>query len=765
MVAKRAGKGSGAQRSGTILGDGTELAAEAQAAFDAADFERARDLAQRAVQAADRSPKQGARSASRRVLALSLLYADRSDEAARLADEAVRIARGARAPTEEALCELALAEVLRARGDTTDALRHAARARSLALRAGDAPTTRSVLADYAVLLARAGDDERARALFEQALAIPATGQPPARQFRVLYNAATMHRAAGRYEASFRMLERAEELVVRAHLRAAEWPLRSARLLALLDVGAVAAVKQELAAARVSDTSPAWQRAQLAGFVAASALLSGERPEKVERLVNEGLAIAGVERPTRFALERLRGLALVARGRSEEAERIAVALTASATRGGTRAQAAQAMALAARAGNQDAWLLRWLGAVGLACNGVSARTEHEAMAALATEPEPIGALARTAMTLLRARLIEQTPAQYRASMRQALRLVESRIEAVRKARRAETETSLTDAVLRVKEEVGLAGKAPGLLRAVGQLSRAAKSDASVVIVGETGSGKELFARLAHRLSERARGPFVAINCGALAEPLLEAELFGHERGAFTGAERTRRGLFVEAESGTLFLDEVGEMSPAMQVKLLRVLEDREVRAVGGNRSRKVDVRVVAATHRDLATMVAAGSFREDLFYRLAAITVRVPSLRERPEDIPTVARALLARDPAMRGHRLDVPALSLLAEHSWPGNVRELANVLRVAAAMADGDVIGRPDLEVALSTGASARPRPGAAAALLEETTLAALRARHRTEVRELVGRAIARVDGNKLRAAQALGVSRQGLYRVLAES
>jgi transcriptional regulator with PAS, ATPase and Fis domain len=294
-------------------------------------------------------------------------------------------------------------------------------------------------------------------------------------------------------------------------------------------------------------------------------------------------------------------------------------------------------------------------------------------------------------------------------------------------------------------------------------RAAKSDASVVLVGETGSGKELFARLAHRLSDRAGGAFVAINCGALAEPLLEAELFGHERGAFTGAERARRGLFVEAEGGTLFLDEVGEMSAAMQVKLLRVLEDREVRAVGGNRSRRVDVRVVTATHRDLAAMVAAGAFREDLFYRLAAITVRVPSLRERPEDIPTVARALLARDPAMRGHRLDVPALSLLAEHTWPGNVRELANVLRVAAAMAETQVIGRPDLEQTL--GASARPVPTERGSVVEESTLAALRARHRAEVRELVGRAIARADGNKLRAARAMGVSRQGLYRVLAES
>src|SRR5262249_3247961 len=168
--------------------------------------------------------------------------------------------------------------------------------------------------------------------------------------------------------------------------------------------------------------------------------------------------------------------------------------------------------------------------------------------------------------------------------------ESRLDAVRKTRRIETETVLTDDVVRAKEELGLAGSSPALLRATAQLSRAAKSGASIVLVGETGSGKELFARLAHRVSDRARGPFVAINCGAIPEQLLEAELFGHERGAFTGADRARRGLFVEAEGGSLFLDEVGEMSPAMQVKLLRVLEDREVRAVGGTKSRKVNVRV-------------------------------------------------------------------------------------------------------------------------------------------------------------------------------
>jgi transcriptional regulator with PAS, ATPase and Fis domain len=396
--------------------------------------------------------------------------------------------------------------------------------------------------------------------------------------------------------------------------------------------------------------------------------------------------------------------------------------------------------------------------------VAARVEHEALAALATEPDPIGALARTGLSVIRARLVAAAPEEHRRAMKRAVRQVESRLVQQREARRAEAEIALGEDTLRAKEEVGLVGSSPALLRSVATLARAARSEASIVITGETGSGKELFARLAHRLSARAAGPFVAINCAAIPEPLLEAELFGHERGAFTGAERTRIGLFVEAQGGTLLLDEVGEMSAAMQAKLLRVLEDREVRPIGGSRSRRVDVRVLAATHRELSSMVAARAFREDLFYRLAAITVRVPSLRERREDVPVVARAILSRDPTVAHKRLDVPALTALAEHGWPGNVRELANVLRVAAAMSEGNIVEREELARAISQGIAQEASRGSEHPRLEETTLAALRGRHRAELRELVGRAIASADGNKLRAARALGISRQGLYRVLAE-
>ncbi|MEO6573401.1 MAG: sigma 54-interacting transcriptional regulator, partial [Polyangiaceae bacterium] len=552
-------------------------------------------------------------------------------------------------------------------------------------------------------------------------------------------------------------DRAEAFARVQHLEVA-WELTEARILVYADIGAGDEAAALLTA--FEDTHPGSPR--IAGLQALVALAQGDRPELVEKLTGDALEAEGLEVPKRMTLERMRALSVFARGRSEEAERLAVELASAAARIGSRVHGAQALALAARAGNPEAWLLRWLGALTLAQGGVSARVQHEGVAALVGEPDPIGAFARTFVSVARARMVDQTPAALRPTMKRTLRQVEIRVVALRKARRAEAETSLDDFVLVAKDEVGLAGSSPALLRPVATMARAAKSNASLVITGETGSGKELFARLAHRLSARKNGPFVAINCAAIPEPLLEAELFGHERGAFTGAERARRGLFVEAEGGTLLLDEVGEMSAAMQVKLLRVLEDREVRAIGGTRGRKVDVRVVAATHRDLAKLVASHIFREDLYYRLAAITVRVPALRERAEDIPAVARALLLRDPGTQRHRFDVPALTVLAEHSWPGNVRELANVIRVAAAMTEGTVIGRPELAEAIGSRAA---HVGATdARSFEETTLSALRARHRAEVRELVGRAIASADGNKLRAARALGVSRQGLYRVIGD-
>jgi DNA-binding NtrC family response regulator/tetratricopeptide (TPR) repeat protein len=624
------------------------------------------------------------------------------------------------------------------------------------------PTLRSVLADYGLLLGRLGDGERARDAFAEALALPALGQPPMRAFRVLHEAASTHGAAGRYDEALRACERAEQLARDARLGVGP-ALLATRLTIYIDLGALDVARALLDASVLEHDERAGRRAQRLALEATLHLAEGGRPETIERLATEGLELTGVDTPSRQSLVHLRAQALLARGRADEAERIAVELCAQAAKGGNRGLAAQAIAVAARAASRpEAALLRWLGCLSLSVNGTAARVEHEALSALSNAPDPIGSLARMGLAVVRDRLVDRAPPELRPTMKRTLRNVESRALAAHQSRRNEVDTALGAEAIRAKEEVGLVGESPLLARVIVTIARAARSDTSLVIAGETGSGKELCARLAHRLSKRSEGPFVAINCAAIPEQLLEAELFGHERGAFTGAERARHGLFVEAQGGALFLDEVGEMSGGMQAKLLRVLEEREVRPVGGMRARKVDVRVLAATHRDLAAMVAAGTFREDLYYRLAAITVRLPSLRERPEDIPLIARAILAREPATQKKRIDVSGLTALSEHTWPGNVRELANVLRVAASLGEGNLIAGDELRDAIRSSAGRPNAPPERA--LEETSVAALRARHRAELRVLVGRAIAAADGNKLRAARALGISRQGLYRILAE-
>jgi DNA-binding NtrC family response regulator/tetratricopeptide (TPR) repeat protein len=755
--------------------DRDALVRAAEAAFEAGDYDAARAFARRAVEASDQAAARlpddessareiagNVRASARRLLSLASLYTDRVDEALRVAHEAARIAQGARAHREQALAELALSEIVRAQGDNIEGLRWAARARMTALRARDVPTLRSVLAEYGLLLGRLGDGERAREAFAEAMALPAIGQPPMRAFRVLHEAAVTHRAAGRYDEALRACERAEQLARDAQLGVGP-ELLATRLAIYVDLGALDIARALLDASPREHDAPAGRRAQRLVLEASLALAEGERPEAVERLASEGLELAGIDAPTRLALTFLRAQAFLIRGRADEAERVSVELTAQAARGGNRALGAQAIAVAARATSRpESALLRWFGCLALAVNGTAARVEHEALAALASAPDPIGALARMGLAVVRDRLVDRAPPEMRPTIKRTLRNVETKALAAHQARRTELDTALSPEIVRAKEQVGLVGDSPLLARAVVTIARAARSDTSLVIVGETGSGKELCARLAHRLSRRHGGPFVGVNCAAIPEPLLEAELFGHERGAFTGAERARHGLFVEAQGGALFLDEVGEMSSAMQAKLLRVLEEREVRPVGGNRARKVDVWVLAATHRDLGAMVAAGTFREDLYYRLAAITVRVPSLRERPEDIPVIARAIFAREPGLEKKRIDVSALSALSEHAWPGNVRELANVLRVAASLMEGSLVSGDELREAIRSSAGRAPAPPERT--LDETSVAALRARHRAELRALVGRAIAAADGNKLRAARALGISRQGLYRILAE-
>ncbi|MCB9549153.1 MAG: sigma-54-dependent Fis family transcriptional regulator [Myxococcales bacterium] len=272
-------------------------------------------------------------------------------------------------------------------------------------------------------------------------------------------------------------------------------------------------------------------------------------------------------------------------------------------------------------------------------------------------------------------------------------------------------ALRDALTRAAPDRQIVGDAPAFRALRERLPLAARSEAPVLILGETGTGKELVARAVHSLSPRSAAPMVAVNCGALPAELLDSELFGHVRGAFTDARRDKPGLVEEADGGTLFLDEIGDMPLPLQVKLLRFLQEGEVRRVGSNEAQRVDVRVVAATHRDLASGVDDGEFREDLYYRLSVVRLQVPPLRARKEDLPALARHLLARHAAATSRpvvQLAPDALSRLTAHDWPGNVRELENVLRRALVFCPGDVIDASLLEFdrAPSTPAGL-PAPG----------------------------------------------------------
>jgi len=304
---------------------------------------------------------------------------------------------------------------------------------------------------------------------------------------------------------------------------------------------------------------------------------------------------------------------------------------------------------------------------------------------------------------------------------------------------------------------IVGESPPFRELLQLVERVAASDASVLVTGETGAGKEMIAKLLHARSPRRLKPFVIVECAALQESLLQSELFGHERGAFTGADRAKPGLFEVAHGGTIFLDEIADVSLATQVKLLRVLDTATFRHVGGTAEITVDVRVIAATNRDLAGMVRQGLFREDLFYRLSTIAVVVPALRERPSDVALLARHFAERLNERYGFRKEVSpsALEVLQAHPWPGNVRELSHVVEAAAIVCDGPVILPQHLPAAVRAGrpAAAGDPPGD-----EGTpTLAELERRHI----EAVLRA---TEGRRSQAARLLGISERNLYRKLRE-
>jgi DNA-binding NtrC family response regulator len=286
----------------------------------------------------------------------------------------------------------------------------------------------------------------------------------------------------------------------------------------------------------------------------------------------------------------------------------------------------------------------------------------------------------------------------------------------------------------------------------QIARAADSVVPVLIVGESGTGKELVARALHRNSQRAARPFVAINCGALTETLLESELFGHARGAFTGAVADNKGLFEQAQGGTVFLDEIGETSPVLQVKLLRVLEEGEVRPVGGSRPVKVDNRIVAATNRDLERAVADQHFRADLYYRLSVIVIRLPALRERRDDIPLLISGFLKAACKRVGRQVELSsgALDVLLAYDWPGNVRQLENTIERIVLFSLGSVVGPEDLTALLQN----TPRDVPAGLFENLPTLEEVERRYVEHVLQAVRR-------NRTRAADVLGIDRRTLYRM----
>ena len=347
----------------------------------------------------------------------------------------------------------------------------------------------------------------------------------------------------------------------------------------------------------------------------------------------------------------------------------------------------------------------------------------------------------------------TPDVLRAKVDKGLELAGAR----KRVEKLEARTAAHDADAALVHGTSLVGDSEPMQKLLAQTRRAAQSDATVLVRGESGTGKELVARMLHQLSPRKDGPFVVVHCAALAETLLESELFGHERGAFTGAVKRKLGRFELADGGTLFLDEIGEIPPSVQTKLLRVLQEKEIQRVGGEETLKVDVRVVSATHRDLAAEVKAGRFREDLYYRLHIVPLVLPPLRERPEDLAMLARHFVAKHGPRVNRRvtgLDDTALRALARHAWPGNVRELENVIEQALVFAEGEVLTAADLPAHLN-GASPRMDAGLPVPhgdrplpdILEDLE------------RQLIARAYEKAAGVKTETARLLGIKTSALY------
>ncbi|SUX71541.1 two-component system response regulator [Citrobacter braakii] len=303
------------------------------------------------------------------------------------------------------------------------------------------------------------------------------------------------------------------------------------------------------------------------------------------------------------------------------------------------------------------------------------------------------------------------------------------------------------------QFGMIGSSPAMQQLINEIAMVAPSDATVLIHGDSGTGKELVARALHASSARCDKPLVTLNCASLNESLLESELFGHEKGAFTGADKRREGRFVEAEGGTLFLDEIGDISPLMQVRLLRTIQEREVQRVGSNQTIAVDVRLIAATHRDLAEEVNAGHFRQDLYYRLNVITIEMPALCQRREDIPLLAEHFLQRfatrnRKAVKG--FTPQAMDLLIHYDWPGNIRELENAIERSVVLLTGEYISERELPMAIAATPIKTEYSGEIQPLVDVE-------------KEVILAALEKTGGNKTEAARQLGITRKTLLAKLS--
>ena len=333
---------------------------------------------------------------------------------------------------------------------------------------------------------------------------------------------------------------------------------------------------------------------------------------------------------------------------------------------------------------------------------------------------------------------------------------------------ETLTDLSEVVAKERELVslrrqmgmdqvfqGMVGRSPAMLRLFSFIESAADSDAPVLITGESGTGKEMVAEALHRLGRRSGGPMIKVNCAALNESILESELFGHVKGAFTGADAARMGRFEAAKGGDFLLDEVGDLPPATQVKLLRVLQEKVIERVGDHKPIPVDVRIISATHRDLRELVAQGRFREDLYYRIAVVPIQTPPLRQRPQDVPLLVEAFLKRilqDSSKQITGADREAMDLLLQYQWPGNVRELINALEYAVVLCPGGMIGPEHLPQSIR-GAAQDPPPA------REPARPSPAAGNRDE-RERIIQALRQAQGRRQEAADLLGVSRVTLWK-----